>query len=389
MINLSSECANLCDFITEICSGSDFGFSVVFDDTNLVLKYGCYRGEDRSLNQNDRNAVVFSDDFRNLGNNEYHYSRKTYYSHVVAGGSGTGDTREYGESFKAFRFPSGCGLNLREKFVNASGTSGNMLRMTAQNEVLAARETVDFTAEATATGQYKYRSDYQLGDKVSVVNRYGISGTAVVVEVVETEDANGAYTIPTLGMFDVQEYYTPIRPEKPEEPIEIMVGSGTLIRTFDNYGDMNVFVGQNRDKYFYALIRKGKIVPDGAFSGLSNVTTVVFQTNVRELGNYAFSGCGLNSVDLSTVVKMGKEVFGNCDSLRNVAIPSNIKNVPENAFYSCRYLTTAQIANGVETIGTNAFRGCHELTTITINKPSGSIPGAPWGAPNATVIWTG
>lgn len=380
---------NLCDFITEICAGSDFGFQVVFDDTNLVLKYGCYRGEDRSLNQNDRNAVVFSDDFRNLGNNEYHYSRKTYYSHVVAGGSGTGDTREYGESFKAFRFPSGCGLNLREKFVNASGTSGNMLRMTAQNEVLAARETVDFTAEATATGQYKYRSDYQLGDKVSVVNRYGISGTAVVVEVVETEDANGVYTIPTLGMFDVQEYYTPIQPEKPDEPIEIMVGSGTLIRTFDNYGDMNVFVGQNRDKFFYALIRKGKTVPDGAFSGLDNVTTVVFQTAVRELGEYAFSGCGLNSVDLSTIVKMGKYVFNQCDSLRGVTIPSNIKNVPEHAFDSCRYLISVQVADGVETIGTDAFRGCHELTRITINKPSGSIPGAPWGAPNATVIWTG
>lgn len=377
---------NLCDFITEICKGNEFGYQITFDGEKLVYK--SYRGDDRTLNQDERNAVVFSEDFLNLGNSEYEYSRNGYYSHVIAGGSGTGSTREYGESFTQFRTSRGCGLNLRQKFINASGTSGNMLRIAAQNEVLASRETINFSAEAISTGQFKYRTDYNLGDRVSVVNRYGISGTATVTEVVETEDENGLYIIPTLERFDVQEYISPVQPERPEEPVEVMVGSGTLVRTFDNYGDMNIFVGQNRDKFFYALIRKGKTVPDGAFSGLDNVTTVVFQTNVRELGEYAFSGCGLNSVDLSTVVKMGKYVFNQCDSLRGVTIPGNIKNVPEHAFDSCRYLISVQIAGGVETIGANAFRGCHELTTITINKPSGSIPGAPWGATNATVNWT-
>lgn len=378
---------NLCDFITEICKGNEFGYQITFDGEKLV--YRSYRGDDRTLNQSDRNAVVFSEEFLNLGNSEYECSRNEYFSHVIAGGSGTGGTREYGESFTQFRSARGCGLNLRQKFINASGTSGSMLRIAAQNEVLSARETINFSAEALTSTAFEYRKDYFLGDRVSVVNRYGINGTATVTEVVETEDANGVYTIPTLGMFDVQEYYTPIRPEKPEEPIEIMVGSGTLVRTFDNYSDMNSFVGDNRDKYFYALIRKGKVVPDGAFSGLSNVTTVVFQTSVRELGEYAFSGCGLNSVDLSTVVKMGEEVFGNCDSLRNVTIPGNVKNVPERAFYSCRYLMAVQIASGVETIGTNAFQGCHDLATITINKSQDSIPGAPWGAPNASIVWTG
>ena len=30
---------------------------------------------------------------------------------------------------------------------------------------------------------------------------------------------------------------------------------------------------------------------------------------------------------------------------------------------------------------------CTSLTSITINKPEGSIKGAPWGATNATIQW--
>ena len=378
---------NLGSVITEYCRGHDFGFKVVFDGEKLL--YSCYRGSDRTLNQSDRNAVVFADDFRNLGASEYTRNRNEYYSHVIVGGAGAGLERVWSDIYKDYRAYRGIGGNMREKFINAPGVESDTLSGVAFNAVTASRETYSMTAEAESGGQYRYREHYFLGDRVSVVNRYGLEGTATVSEVVETEDENGSYCIPTLTAFDTSEYFAPVRPEKPDEPIEIMVGSGTLVRTFDNYGDMNVFVGQNRDKFFYALIRKGKIVPDGAFSGLSNVTTVVFQTPVRELGEYAFSGCGLNSVDLGTITKMNKYVFNQCDSLRGVTIPSNVKNVPEHAFDSCRYLISAQVADGVETIGTDAFRGCHELTRITINKPQDSIPGAPWGAPNATVVWTG
>ena len=378
---------NLGSVITEYCRGHDFGFKVVFDGEKLL--YSCYRGSDRTLNQSDRNAVVFADDFRNLGASEYTRNRNEYYSHVIVGGAGAGLERAWSDIYKDYRAYRGIGGNMREKFINASCVESDTLSGVAFNAVTASRETYSMTAEAESGGQYRYREHYFLGDRVSVVNRYGLEGTATVSEVVETEDENGSYCIPTLTAFDTSEYFAPVRPEKPDEPIEIMVGSGTLVRTFDNYGDMNVFVGQNRDKFFYALIRKGKIVPDGAFSGLSNVTTVVFQTPVRELGEYAFSGCGLNSVDLGTITKMNKYVFNQCDSLRGVTIPSNVKNVPEHAFDSCRYLISVQVADGVETIGTDAFRGCHELTRITINKPQDSIPGAPWGAPNATVVWTG
>ena len=45
---------------------------------------------------------------------------------------------------------------------------------------------------------------YDLGDRVSVVNRYGIIGSATVTEITETEDASGYRTIPTLGKWSVE-----------------------------------------------------------------------------------------------------------------------------------------------------------------------------------------
>jgi hypothetical protein len=38
-------------------------------------------------------------------------------------------------------------------------------------------------------------------------------------------------------------------------------------------------------------------------------------------------------------------------------------------------------------LSNNAFSSCSKLTQITVNRPEGSLSGAPWGAVNATVTW--
>ena len=51
-------------------------------------------------------------------------------------------------------------------------------------------------------------------------------------------------------------------------------------------------------------------------------------------------------------------------------------------------MTTINIPSTIKSIGKNAF-GSNKITTINIDKPADSISGAPWGATNATVNWTG
>ena len=58
--------------------------------------------------------------------------------------------------------------------------------------------------------------------------------------------------------------------------------------------------------------------------------------------------------------------------LKNV---NEIKNLNEN------------LLDNVTSIGDGTFYSCSSLTSITINKPSGSISGSPWGATGATVTW--
>lgn len=76
-----------------------------------------------------------------------------------------------------------------------------------------------------------------------------------------------------------------------------------------------------------------------------------------------------------------------CDKLEKVRfdMPSYVINA--RAFKDCKDLKFVELGDGVTSIAADAFSGCNDLTII-INKPTGSVLGAPWGAQNATVIWS-
>lgn len=405
---------NLGSVITEYCRGHDFGFKVVFDGEKLL--YSCYRGSDRTLNQSDRNAVVFADDFRNLGASEYTRNRNEYYSHVIVGGAGAGLERAWSDIYKDYRAYRGIGGNMREKFINASGVESDTLSGVAFNAVTASRETYSMTAEAESGGQYRYREHYFLGDRVSVVNRYGLEGTATVSEVVETEDENGSYCIPTLTAFDTSEYFAPVRPEKPELYQGITIypeGSDPLY--YDNFQDAYDYLRANSN--LLCDITIGKMfttIPGSAFPNWANINSIVMYSGVVNIEDRAFySISSLKSVKIpATVMKIGVSAFYRCRKMKTLTIPGSVETFGDSAFNSCEDLEAVVIQNGVtsiparcfqycsslseisipasvETIGDYAFYYCQSLLTITIPKPQGSISGAPWGAPNATVIWTG
>lgn len=89
------------------------------------------------------------------------------------------------------------------------------------------------------------------------------------------------------------------------------------------------------------------------------------------------------------VTSIGDRAFGGCTGLTSVTIPDSVTSIGTYAFVTCTGLTNITIPNSVTSIGASAFNFCSNLTTITIDKPQDSISGAPWGAPNATVVWTG
>lgn len=108
-------------------------------------------------------------------------------------------------------------------------------------------------------------------------------------------------------------------------------------------------------------------IPEDMCRVCENLETIGLPSSLREIGTTAFQGCTkLSSIEFpNKVTDIGSGAFLNCDSLTNIIIPSS-----------------------VETIGTFAF-GSAGIQTITINKPEGSITGAPWGAVSAAINWVG
>ena len=136
--------------------------------------------------------------------------------------------------------------------------------------------------------------------------------------------------------------------------------------------------------------------------GIENITAVLdniipepvpSENNAKFAATPAAFGISTNmkSIDIPNgVTSIGSGVFQNYKALTDVTIPNSVTSIEGLAFNYCTALTNVDIPNSVTSIGNNAFYNCTALETITIDKPEGSITGAPWGAPSTTqIIWNG
>lgn len=87
----------------------------------------------------------------------------------------------------------------------------------------------------------------------------------------------------------------------------------------------------------------------------AEMTKVVFNTpNLRNIGSYAFNGCGnLEYVVLSESATVSE-------------LPSTLTTIGQGAFYLCSNLTLAEIPDGVTSISSAAFVGCEKITLSSL-----------------------
>ncbi len=152
------------------------------------------------------------------------------------------------------------------------------------------------------------------------------------------------------------------------------------------------------------------IIDDSCFQE-SALERIELPDTITDIRVNAFRGCDLIELTIPGTATLGVRICGECDKLERVVMLQGITSIPQQAFQDCTNLTDVVIPDGVLTIGMFAFQGCGmstidipstvtsinsmtftgctNLTEIIVNKPSGSISGAPWGATNATVTWTG
>lgn len=153
---------------------------------------------------------------------------------------------------------------------------------------------------------------------------------------------------------------------------------------------------------------KVNIIKSGAFDGCINLKEAIFP-NATEINDNAFWDChalvkleipkvkilhtqsigdctNLKTLDCPEVEIIKNSCFENCEKLENISLPK-VKTIGNGVFVSCYALKTIHIPATIQEIDEEGFGWCG-LTDIYIDKAEGEIPGAPWGAENATIHYS-
>lgn len=154
---------------------------------------------------------------------------------------------------------------------------------------------------------------------------------------------------------------------------------------------MNAFLQQS----LLSSIDFGNVSYVDAYAFRKTNIQKLYGKNINYISQEAFAECPtLETIDLPNCEYLSSEVFFYCKLLKSVNLPK-IKVIGANCFQTCTSLEKVEIPSTIETLGSKdygpytVFYGCTNLKQIIINKPQDSIVGAPWGAVNAEIIWTG
>ena len=105
------------------------------------------------------------------------------------------------------------------------------------------------------------------------------------------------------------------------------------------------------------------------FGGNSNVKYVHVPDGVTTIGNEAFNGSSLRSIDLPSHLHFIDEwAFYYCTSLTRVGMPATLDTMGEGCFHSCSHLTSVDIPDGLRTVPEGAFFMCNSLSDITLGN---------------------
>lgn len=185
--------------VESICRRFGIGCKVALSGSNIILSF--YLGSEVD--------VIFSPEFDNLINSQYTFDISNEKNAGFVAGEGEGTSRKW-----CVMTSNKTGLERRELFVDARDVSSNegeipminYIRMLDQRGRQKLNEHIviqSFEAEIEPRMTYQYKTDYNLGDIVTIVNEYGITSKPRITEIIESWDETGYTVIPTFEELEV------------------------------------------------------------------------------------------------------------------------------------------------------------------------------------------
>ena len=114
----------------------------------------------------------------------------------------------------------------------------------------------------------------------------------------------------------------------------------------------------------------------GAFSGRTDLSTVLIPDSVTVIEASAFSDCTMleNVVLSKNLVQIGAEAFGSCTNLTEIEIPKKLEEglaswdfgIQKGPFYNCASLERVTFEEGIKQIADALFAGCNGIKELVI-----------------------
>lgn len=190
---------NVYDIIVQNCQAYGYGFKMPL--INGKFTFEMYAGVDRTRSQKDNLPAVFSSEFENLVNTEYTYDTQELKNVALVAGEGEGAARKTAFSGTV------SGLERREMYVDARDLSSEGTTSSKYTSILKNRGK-EKLSEAEAFPEYvgeviSFPEYCGLGDIVEVKNEFGMTATARITEIIESDSTSGHTRIPTFDEWSV------------------------------------------------------------------------------------------------------------------------------------------------------------------------------------------
>ena len=114
----------------------------------------------------------------------------------------------------------------------------------------------------------------------------------------------------------------------------------------------------------YRIVKIG----DEVFKDCDKLQSVTIPDTVKEIGDSAFENCkALEKINIpDSVTKIGKRAFVNCKTLNSITLPNGVTEIGDLSFADCEALTSLIIPNTVKYIDEEVFSGCIKLQQFTL-----------------------
>lgn len=252
-IEVSAFTDDLLQLIITTCKTYNYGFRLSFDIEARRLVFRLYKGKNKALTTGDE-YVEFSPQYANILSSSYvedgsNYKNVVYVSYKSSDESvyllsvyrgmddgipeptgeerreifidGTGTSRDISSAELYQMFPSASkrsftdadgkdrasyyngdiivatseGKGDDEKITVSDYTYLLLIRAVGENALAEHTDSTEFGGNVDTIDTYEYKSDYNLGDIVKVINEHGIEAEARIIEVMESDDGDDGYVV--------------------------------------------------------------------------------------------------------------------------------------------------------------------------------------------------